>query len=264
MDTIMKHLLLFTVLLLCATSATAQYKTSMVDPAAPAYESDILSARPIRYWLGLGPGMYYFQHQGSFSPACNCEFRDEDGTRFSLAGEFRVEYPKLGFAWGVLVTWFDASAEFTRESSRRSVVVGGEPDVEVDYRNTSDVKLQWVSINPGVFWYVPRSMLYLRAGLELGIPIEYRYDHHEFILTPGVEYYEGGTQYTLLEEQDIPGGDGLRFALTAGIGYDILLSSSIAVTPRFGVALPLTTVSSTDKSWTVLTAHGLLLLSLRL
>jgi hypothetical protein len=236
----------------------------LAAPRSPAYESDILAARPIRYWFGIAPGGNYFDHQGSFSPSCNCEFRDRDGGGFTLAGEFRMEYPKLGFAWGVLVGHVDASAEFSRQSRRTSVIVGDEPDIEVDYRNTSMVKLQWLRIDPGVYWYIPRSRFFLRGGVEIGIPIEYRYDHREFILTEGVEYYKGGTENVLLEEQDIPGGDRLRFALTVGLGYDIVLTPSLALTPRLGAAVPLTTVSSTDKDWTVLTAHGLLMLNLRL
>lgn len=232
-------------------------------PAEP-YESDILSARPIRYWFGLGPGGYYFTHQGSFAPACNCEFRDESATRFTFAGEFRVEYPKLGFAWGVWLGYIDASAEFVRESTRLSVVVGNNPDMEVDYRNTSNVQLKWVSINPGVFWYLPRTQFFLRGGLEIGVPLEYRYDHIERILTEGVTYYDGGTEHTLLKEQDIPGGDRMRFAVTVGIGYDFFVTPSIAITPRLGASIPLTMVSSTDESWTVLTAYGHIMLNLRI
>ncbi|MGB5075018.1 MAG: hypothetical protein WBQ23_12855 [Bacteroidota bacterium] len=231
---------------------------------AEAYESDILSARPIRYWLGLGPGGYYFKHQGSFSPACNCEFRDQDGTRFAVAGEFRVEYPKMGFAWGIWVSYIDASAEFVRDSRRLSVVVGDNPDMEVDYHNASNVQLSWVSINPGVFWYLPRTQFFLRGGVEIGIPLDHRYDHIERILTDGVAYYDGETEHTLLAEQDIPGGDRLRFALTAGIGYDFYVTPSIAITPRLGAAIPLTTVSSTDDSWSVLTAYGFLMLNVRI
>ncbi|MDX9759839.1 MAG: hypothetical protein RBU27_11830 [Bacteroidota bacterium] len=231
--------------------------------AAP-YESDILSARPIRYWLGLGPGVNAFIHQGSFSPNCACEFRDQDGTQPTFAGEFRVEYPKLGFAWSVLLGYTKASAEFAVEESRTSVVVGDEPDVTVAYRRTSDVRLQWLSVTPGVFWYIPRSMLWVRGGLEIGIPIEYQYDHHESIRTPGVQYHDGTVERTLLAAQDIPGGDRLRFAFAAGVGYDISVSPSIAITPRLGASLPLTTVSSTDDTWTVLTVHGLVMLNIRL
>lgn len=232
--------------------------------AAPGYESDILSARPIRYWFGVGPGGYYFTHQGSFSPSCDCEFRDQDGGGFQFAGEFRVQYPKLGFAWGVLIGAYDASAEFARDERRGSIVVGGDPDLEVDYHRTSNVQLQWLSIDPGVFWYVPRTQLFLRGGVEIGIPLEYRYDHRERILTEGVEYYAGGTEHLLLPEQDIPGGDRLRFALTAGIGYDFFVTSMIAITPRVCAAIPLTSVSSSDGGWKVLTANGLLMLNLRL
>ena len=70
------------------------------------YESDILAARPVHYMLGVGPGMMYNMHGGSFSPSCDCIFSDEDGSRFHFAAEFLVRYPKVGVAYGVLVMVF--------------------------------------------------------------------------------------------------------------------------------------------------------------
>ena len=231
---------------------------------AVPYESDILTARPVKYLLGVGIGAYAFLHRGSFSPSCDCEFSDEDGISVMFAGEFRVRYPKLGFAYGIFMSYYDASATFTREEVRRSVVVGDDPFVDVRYRSTSDVALQWLSFTPEFLWYVPRSELFLTVGGELGIPLEARYNHVENILTPGYTYYDGSTENVLLEEQDIPGGAGLRVALAGAIGYDFFVTPMIGITPRVGLALPLTTVSSEDDRWSVLTAHALLMLNLRL
>ncbi len=249
---------IFALLSLLDLTAIAQ------QPSPLPYESDILSARPVRYWFGLGPGGYYFTHQGSFSPACNCEFREEDGGRFTLGAEIRVQYPKIGIAWGLLLSYFDASARFTRSSTRLSVVAGDNPDIEVDYLNSSEVLLRWVSINPGVYWYFPRTAFFLRGGVEFGIPLEQRYDHMERILSEGVTYYDGSTENTLLAETDIPGGSRTRIAITAGIGYDFLVTPMFAITPRAGLSIPLTTVSSVDSDWTVLTAYGFLMFNLRL
>mgnify|MGYP000300743584 CR=1 FL=1 len=231
--------------------------------AAP-YESDILAARPIKYLLGLGFGAYGFLHRGSFSPSCDCEFSDEDGIRFMFAGEFRVRYPKLGIAYGVFVSYYDASATFTREEVRSSVVVGDNPDVDVQYRSTSDVTLQWLSLTPEFLWYLPRSEFFLSVGAEFGFPLETRYNHIENILTSGYTYYDGSTENVLLEEQDIPGGAGLRVALAGAIGYDFFITPMIGITPRLGLTLPLSSVASSDDGWTVPTAHALLMLNLRL
>ena len=237
-----------------------------VIPGAGAvpYESDILTARPVKYLLGVGIGAYAFLHRGSFSPSCDCEFSDEDGISVMFAGEFRVRYPKLGFAYGIFISYYDASATFTREEVRRSVVVGDDPFVDVRYRSTSDVALQWLSVTPEFLWYVPRSELFLSIGGELGIPLEARYNHVENILTPGFTYYDGSTENLLLEEQDIPGGAGLRIALAGAIGYDFYFTPMLGITPRVGLTLPLTSVSTSDEGWSVLTAHALLMLNLRL
>lgn len=230
----------------------------------PPYESDILAARPVRYLLGLGLGSYAFIHNGSFSPNCECEFSDQDGTRLMFAGAFRVRYPKLNIAYGVFVSYYDASAEFVYEVTRPTYVVGDHEIVDVDYRKRSDVKLQWLSITPEFSWYIPRSEFFLQLGVELGVPLEARYNHIENILTPDFYYYSGGTERVLLEEQDIPGGSALRIALAGSIGYDFYFTPMIGLTPRIGVTLPLTPVSSSDEGWTVLTGHALLLLNLRL
>ncbi|MCB2206407.1 hypothetical protein KQI65_16810 [bacterium] len=232
--------------------------------AAAPYESDILSARPVRYVLGLGPGAMYYTHDGSFSPSCDCNFSDQSDTQFHFAGEFLVQYPKLGFAYGVLVTYYDVSAEFSREEVRPSIVVGDDPPIDVEYRNTSNVTLQWLSVTPEFLWYIPRSSAFLMAGLELGFPLDARYDHIEHILTPGITYYDGNTDNVLVEESDIPDGTRMRFAIALGLGYEIHLGPSVSITPHAGLNLPLTTVSSTDDSWRVTTAYGLLMLQLRL
>ena len=266
MNTFARFLPALVLLLSVILPGTVRSQLRMQPPPVPAipYESDILAARPVRYWIGAGPAALYYHHQGDFSPNCNCRFGGERGWRATAAAEFRVEYPKLGFAWGVLVGYDDVSAPFAVEETRLSIVVGDDPDLEVDYRRESEVKLQWLRVNPAVFWYFPRSSFSLRGGVEIGIPLEYRYDHREYILSSGVQYYDGSTDRVLLPEQDILGGDRLRFAITADLGYDIAFGGSVSLTPRIGVSLPVTGVSSSDDGWTVLTAHGLLLLNLRL
>lgn len=234
------------------------------EPGTPApYESDILSARPVRVYLGVALGAYAFQHQGSFSPACDCEFSGENGIHVLYAGELSVQFPKLGFAIRGLVSLSDFSAEFNREESRMSVPVGDGPDVLIDYRNTSNVKLRYLNIAPSFAYYFTQTDLYLYAGLEFGIPLEVRYDHIERILTPGYAYYDGTTENVLLPETDIPGG-GLRLALPFGVGYDFHLGSLIVLTPQAGVSVPLTPVSTQHSSWRVISEYGMLLFKVRL
>ena len=268
------RVLLFTltVLLLApATSLHAQWRGtptgSTPNTAANAplpYESDILTARPVRVLLGIGPGAMYYSHGGEFSPSCDCRFGGVDDLIFHIGGELLIQYPKLGIAYGLHVSFYDVSSEFSREETRASVVVGDNPDVLVDYRNTSDVALRWLSFTPEFLWYLPRSGFFFHTGLEIGIMQEATYNHVEHILTDGVTYYDGETVNTLLEEQDIPGGDRLRLALAGGIGYEFVVAPYVSITPRLGVNIPLTSVSQDDDSWRVFTATGLIMLHLRL
>jgi hypothetical protein len=119
-------------------------------------------------------------------------------------------------------------------------------------------------VTPEFAWFLPRSEFLLQVGAELGFPLKARYDHRETILTPGILYYDGGTENVLLEEQDIPGGAGLRVALAGSVGYDFYFTPMIGLTPRIGATIPLTPVSSDDTGWTVVTGHALLMLTLRL
>lgn len=249
-------------LLVLASGCSSTYETggeSANDDLARVDET-----QPFDFWIGLGPGAEFFQHQGSFSSACDCEFSDQQGMRVTFAAEFRMEFPKHGFGWSILGGYSDASADFVREETRSGTIVTGEPSPELDFRKTAHVQLRWMRINPGVFWFVPSTRLFIRGGVDIGLPIEYRYDQIEQMLSEGYTYLDGSRIRTLLAEQDIPGGDKLRFALTAGIGYDFFLTPSIAITPRLGASIPLTAVSSTDESWSVLTAYGLLMINLRL
>jgi hypothetical protein len=227
------------------------------------YESDILSARPIRTWLGLGVGSYGYWHQGSFSPNCDCDFGGESGWSPMFALDISRDYPKLGFAIRGLITYYDVSSLFMYEETRRSVLVGDDQDREIRYQKSSDVVLRYLTFTPSFAWYIPRSRVYVQAGLELGLPLKYRYNNVERILTEGVTYYDDLTEYVLLEESDIPGGKSIRLALALGAGVDVQISSAIMITPQIGFNLPLTDVSSTD-TWSVNTAYGLLFLKIRL
>ncbi|MCZ7555288.1 MAG: hypothetical protein M5R41_02645 [Bacteroidia bacterium] len=247
------------VLLLIPTLAGGQNYSSGMVP----YESDILSAKPVRTWLGLGVGGYGFWHNGNFSPNCDCSFGGEKGGAPMFALDVTRDYPKLGFAIRALLTYYDVSSEFSYEETRRTVIVGDEPDQDVRYRKTSDVTLRYIAFTPSFAWYFPQTPIYVQGGLELGFPLKYRYDNVERILTPDLVYNDGSSQMTLLAESDIPGGKSLRLAAALGAGADLQLSSMIMITPQVGVNLPLTTVSS-DDSWSVTTVYGLLFLKIRL
>ena len=249
--------LVVTVLILLVTEVRTQ--SMEMTP----YESDILAARPVRTWLGLGVGGYGYWHDGSFSPNCNCDFGGERGGDPMFALDLSRHYPKLGFAIRAKVTYYDVSALFEYEQTRRTVQVGGKPDIDVLYHKSSDVTLRYIAFTPSFAWYPPKTSFYVQGGLEIGFPLKARYNHVETILTPDLTYFNGENTVTLLEESDIPGGEVVRLALAAGIGYDIQLSNRIMLTPQAGINLPLTNVSSND-SWSVKTAYGLIFLKFRL
>lgn len=234
-----------------------------LSSGALPYESDILSAKPVRTWLGLGPGWYGFWHNGTFSPNCDCDFGGEKGGAPMFALDITRDYPKLGFALRALLTYYDVSAEFAYEQTRRTVIVGDQPDLDVRYKKTSNVILRYIAFTPSFAWYIPQTSMYVQGGLELGLPLKYRYDNVERILTPDLVYNDGASQMTLLAESDIPGGKSLRLSAALGAGADVQLSSMIMLTPQVGVNLPLTTVSS-DDSWSVTTMYGLVFLKIRL
>ena len=259
----MRTFLLF-LLVVCSAPFALQAQLSHVAAPIPPYESDILAARPIRNFLGIGLGGYGFRHDGSFSPNCDCDFGGETGGSVLFALEFTRHYPKLGFALRTMLTYYDVSAVFSYEEIRNSVQVGDNPDIMVRYSRASDVDLRMLAFTPVFALYPTRSGFFLQAGLELGIPVKALYDNNERILTPDVTYFDGSTEYTLLATDNIPGGKKVRLAIAGAAGYDIMLSPGILLTPQVGLNLPLTSVSSIDSDWRVTTMYGLLYLKLRL
>lgn len=247
-------------------AARGQMPVRAIDPPAEAapYESDILSARPVRYLVGIAPVVMPFQHLGDFSPSCDCLFSGGRDVKAAFALEFSIRYPKLGFAIKNMVAYQNLSAEFSRRSTRKSVVVGDNPDIDVAYENSSAVNLRYLAVSSSFAWYIPYTQLFLSAGLEVGFPLKKTYDHIERILTPGVSYYNGATVTTLLPEEEIPGADRLRIGIALGAGADIPLSTVFTITPQFGATYPLTTVTSADKDWRVLTEYGMLFFKVRL
>lgn len=232
--------------------------------AAAPYESDILTARPVRWHIGLALGAMAFSHLGSYSPACDCRFEKEDGIRFLYGLEGSVYFPKMGIGARLQIEYVKADADFTRAEQRLAEVVGDDPPELLDFENTSSVQLSWLSITPAMTYTLPFTDLTFWGGLEIGVPLTARYNHVERVLTAGYRYYDGQTTNTLLAETDIPGGTRLRLALAAGMAVDIPIVGDFSVMPRAGVALPLTTVSSSDATWKVLTGHVVFVLRWRL
>jgi len=255
---------LFLVLIFFLVFQGGGFSQHRMQIASAPYESDVLSARPTLYLLGLGAGAYGYRHIGSFSPSCDCDFSNASGIGALGAVEFSVYYPKLGFAIKAMLSYRDYSADFTRKSSRWSVVAGDNPDVLIEYENSSHVILRYLTLTPSIAWYFPFSSVFISGGLEIAMPMENRYDHVERILTEGRTFYNGSTENVLLEETDIPGSGKIGLGISASIGVDIFVADWLYLTPQTGATLPITSVSSSDDSWQVTSAYALIFFKFRL
>jgi hypothetical protein len=243
--------------------ATAVREIDM-EATAP-YESDIISARPVRHLLGLTLGVYGFQHQGSFSPNCSCSFSGEKGMRPLIGIDYGIHYPKRNLAVHVGLQYQDYAADFSYAEQRLTPIVGNEPDTLIDYRKYSHVRIRLWRLSPSLEWYPTRSGLFLLGGIDLGYTIAARYDNLERIESPGFAYPPpgGGQGATLMAEQTIPGGKRLYAGLLLGAGFDLRLSDHFILTPRVSASLPLNVVSADDPSWTILTEQAALIMYYR-
>lgn len=248
-----------------AFCAAVPVRAQMPGPAPVVpYESDILAARPIRTYIGLALGVFAFQHQGSFSPSCDCEYGGERGTRVLAGPEFSVHYPKAGIALKGMILYRDVSATFMQRFSRRpSIVVGPDPDVLLDYERWSNVKLAYIDIMPSVAWYPIRFPVFLAGGIDLAIPVSSAYDNNERIISEGYAYVDGTRQTVLFRESDIEGGGSPRLDIHVSTGIDLYLSDHVYLTPQAGLILPLGAVSSKDPDWKVFTEYAVLVLKYR-
>jgi hypothetical protein len=246
------------------SSAVAQWMSGARSAPSEPYESDILSARPIRTLLGIVVGGYAWQHLGSFSPNCDCSFSGERGTSPMFGAELSVYYPKIGLAFKLLGTYHDFSAVFTQTGRGWRTVTGDHDSVLIDYERTSDVKLRYLRLAPAVAWYIPYTSAYLQAGVDVGISLKSRYNNVERLLTPGYVYYDSTRVNTLLYDQDIQGTPSLRFDLSVGAGVDIYLSDRFYLTPQVGVTLPLAPVSSRQGKWRITAEYAALIVKIRL
>ncbi|MDH7516237.1 MAG: hypothetical protein QHI48_10235 [Bacteroidota bacterium] len=228
----------------------------------------MITARPVRVYLGALLGRYWYMHEGSFAMTCDCRFRDADGSRAVPGVVGIVHFPKLNVAASLAVRYLDFSSVFRYRESRWTII---EPDsllpsvdTLIAYEKMSDVRLRTLRFTPSVSWYVPRTSVYLMGGIDLGWNIEASYDNEERVLTPGFGYRNGTPRDTLLARCDIPGGKRLAVGLQAGAGVEIHLTPWFMIVPRAHIAVPLTAVSSTDRTWRVVAAQADLLLLVRL
>lgn len=267
----MRKLVMLILALGIMPTAYGQYRMHQAIPPlqTPPYESDILSARPVRYFVGLGLGALFFQHNGEFIPdpeVCNCTFGDLDDVKFHYAGELSIQYPKLGFALKLLIQYQDFSGVFQYQTRLSSVLGGDNQDVSIDFEKTSNVELSYLSVAPGFAYYFPRSDGFVLGGIDFSFPIENQYDNLERILTPGFAYDSLGTQFdhTFLEKSEIPEVAGVRIGLMFALGYDFKLTNRFYLTPQVGATLPLTPISDRHESWKVTSEYGLLIIKYRL
>lgn len=238
-----------------------------VEP--PPYESDILAARPVRYYIGLGAGVLAFQHNGEFLPdpfRCNCVFSDKSETVFHYAAEVSVHFPKRNYGFKLLFQYLDYSGEFAYTFSRSALIAGQDTNEVAEFRKSSDVELEYFTLTPSFAWYIPKTLVFLHGGLEIGVPLTARYDNRENILTPGYSYDSTGTkfEYTFLSKTDIPEVPSVRLGLHLGAGVDIKLSDRFYVTPQAGATIPLNPVSTQHDSWKVTSEFALVLIKYRL
>lgn len=266
---------LVTVLLILASTAVTMSGQGRLnttqEPSEPLpYESDILSAKPIRYFIGLGLGGLIYQHTGDFIPdpeVCHCVFSDYSNSRFHYAAEFSIQYPKLGFALKFLLQYQNFAGKFQYQEEYLAVLPGDNKEVLTRVEKTSNVELAYFSVTPGFAWYIPRWPIFLLGGLEVGFPTVNEYDNLEKILVPDTLSYTpaGDTnKWTFLEKSGIPEVQSPRIGLHLGLGVDIKLTERLFVTPQAGATLPFTTISSTHSSWKVTSEYGLLIFKYRL
>jgi hypothetical protein len=249
----------------------AQYRSAMsTEPLySPPYESDILSARPIRYFIGAGIGAMAFQHNGTFSPdplRCDCIFSDKQETKFHYAAEFSIHYPKLRFGLKFLFQYLEFSGNFSYLLNRSALIGLEDGSIDAEFEKSSNVELAYLSFTPSFAWYIPRSTVFLHGGLELAFPMKKEYDNLEKIITPGYSYDSLGTQFehTFLEKSEIPDVASVRYGLHLGIGVDIKLSNRFYATPQVGATIPLNPISAKHEDWRVTSEFGLLILKYRL
>jgi len=239
---------------------------SFAQNSAPyePYGSDVISARPVRFFAGAVLGGFWHSHEGSFSPNCECRFGDRDGLRMTLGMAGVVQFPKLGVAISLTAVFHDYSAVFTYPERRLTKIIGPVSDTLLDYEKTSDVDLRMLRLAPAFQWYFPHSAVFIFGGADIGVTLKGEYDNIERVMTPGFAYEDSSASIALLPRGDIPGGARIAVGLLAGIGADIRLTTWAQLTPRLHVTAPLTAVSSQDPTWRIITAQAEILLLLRL
>jgi hypothetical protein len=257
----MKYLALLFWLLFPASILAQSFNAASPVP----YESDLLQARPVRWYLGVSAGLYGFHHLGSYSPNCACELSDQCGLRVFPGLELSVHFPKRNYAFALQIWYDDNSADFSSSFSAYRTVSGDKPDTLLNLKRTSNVVLRSIHVVPRIAWYPGGKKFFMTAGLDVAIPLKSRYNHVEHMLTPGFVYEESGTNETvLLPETDIPGGSSIKCGVMLGAGIDIFLSDVLVLAPQASIVYPISSVSSKDKDWRVLTEQLVVFLKFRL
>lgn len=215
----------------------------------PGGEDDILRPVPFSFHVGPYAGIGWVASNGTFQTLCDCEYSGGNGLGYQFGGF--IDYP-LTREISLMGTLGIRSMRAAHDKKQTRIEFIQFPPEDGDFTNIDfELKavLQMTLVEFGLYgkWDLPVNGLYFAAGGEFGIVIDDNIKETERILTPGVEYQNGGgTEQVSMDDALSRYYDdtGYRLAAAAKLGYIIPINRTMALAPEVSLSFPLTPMIS--------------------
>lgn len=234
---------LFALMLLCAVAAVAQ----------PQGAREPLPV-PLLQFGGYG-GVVIGSSSGSFAslPGINnCKgdtvlFDGGSGNGFMVAGMVAMRPALLQgdavshIGWQARVGFSSASTTFEASELIGPAMNPMGMVLPVTSKYVVETSLSELRVEPSATYQISRSTpLVFAVGARLGFLMGKTFTHHEEVASPTGARYSDGTTERNNSSGDLQETSGFQAGVTAGVGFDINLSSSIALRPEAGTMLGFT------------------------
>ncbi len=228
----------------------AQFRTGLAAPPPPS----VLTPDPSVWWIGPQVGVNINSHSGDFlAEYCQCSFADGSGAGLGIGFEVgHMLSPVIGIA--LKLVYNDMQADYSYIIRRDAQLITGEI-VQADHERLNEVKLGYFLLNP-VLQVHPFPGFYLFAGPAIGFNTAAEQAYTLKIVDERYEFAVGDPTTHPIERDsgEIPGAEGTRTDIRAGLGVNIRLGRSFLFSPEISYGLPLSTISA-DDNWKAEAIH---------
>ncbi|MDH7514531.1 MAG: outer membrane beta-barrel protein [Bacteroidota bacterium] len=193
---------------------------------------------------------------GMLTMDCNCRYEDISGVGVSFAAALSYRFdPSYALAARAGYRFFMPNY---RQQYQSTVYAPLGDERLVTFERRAEMILQTASVEIFLRWDPHVSRFYVLAGPSLDFLVSSSFKETERILTPGIVYWQSGTNERLFHDGSL--GDAMKVrkwsvGIEGTVGYTFSLGV-LSLSPEIGFRFPLNGFSPSHSSWKMTEIRG--------